>query len=328
MTLTAPMAIDNWLPYKLVWREQWLCQWLPWDGASFSEPFFSETLQRCRSTQSPDQGRYASYTSLDVLAAFAGAQIDSVEPSGFIFHASRCGSTLLTQMLGVNPAHIVLSEVPLIDQILRLPLQTEKTAPTDIAELLVAAIRLLGRKRSGREEQLYIKLDSWHLAFAPLLRQLFPNVPFILLYRTPSEILQSHRARPGTQAVPGLLEAELFGMSQSEIGIDQSEYLDRVLAYYFSGFGQIAMQDERALLLDYRLGRVELMRRTAQHFQLPMSEEDIALMESRGRFHSKYPDRIFSEERVQDDLDPKSGRAQQAYLRLEEMRAATSQKSS
>ena len=44
---------------------------------------------------------------LDQAAAEPG-----IDPTGFIFHLARCGSTLVSQMLAALPEHIVLSEAP------------------------------------------------------------------------------------------------------------------------------------------------------------------------------------------------------------------------
>src|SRR5438874_313448 len=42
-----------------------------------------------------------------------------LRPSGLIFHMSRCGSTLVSQMLAALPANIVVSEAPPIDAIVQ-----------------------------------------------------------------------------------------------------------------------------------------------------------------------------------------------------------------
>ena len=42
-----------------------------------------------------------------------------IYPTGFIFHMSRCGSTLVSQMLAALPADIVVSEASVIDGALR-----------------------------------------------------------------------------------------------------------------------------------------------------------------------------------------------------------------
>jgi hypothetical protein len=308
---------DDWIPYKLVWQGQWLCRWLALAGQQFTEPFFSETILKCK-TCAPNGSRYASLTSLEMLVQAAATPLDAIPPSAFIFHVSRCGSTLLAQLLGLSQRHIVLSEVPLIDEILRLSLKDPGVAPTDIAASLRAIISLLARKQTGDSAHLFIKLDSWHVIFAPLIRKLYPDVPFVMLYRSPDEVVHSHQKRRGMQAVPGLLEPELFELSPDDVSTgDADDYLDKVLGFYFSSFMKTAAQDKRVLLLNYQVGSMEIIRRVAAHADIAISKVDLELMEVRSRFHSKYPNQTFSETQANPVLSGRLGRARAMYLQLE-----------
>ena len=44
-----------------------------------------------------------------------------MRPSGFIFHMSRCGSTVISQMLAALAEHVVVSEAGPIDALARGP---------------------------------------------------------------------------------------------------------------------------------------------------------------------------------------------------------------
>lgn len=320
MPISSVADIGDWIPYKLLRQDQWLCRWMALAGQRFTEPFFSETIQKCKAF-APNGKGYASLSSLDVLRSAASEPLEAIAPSAFIFHVSRCGSTLLSQLLGLSRRHVVLSEVPLIDEIARLPLKDAHFAQAEIEMLLSAAIRLLARKRSDDEAHLFVKLDSWHVMFAPLLRKLYPDVPFVLLYRSPDEVIRSHQKRRGTQAVPGLIEPELFELSPADFNAnDADDYLDKVLTFYFSRFMTIAAQDRRAMLVDYRLGIMEIVQRVAAHANVVIDRADLELMEARSRFHSKYPDQTFSEAPMNPAAPPGIGGAQARYLQLEQMR--------
>ena len=319
-SLSSPADLDNWIPYKLEHRGEWLCRWLSVAGQRFSEPFFSETISKCQA-QLPNGSRYASLSSLESLLAAAAQPFAALVPSAFIFHVSRCGSTLLAQLLGLSRQNVVLSEVPLLDQILRLSVSDSGIAPASVEALMSASLRLLARQRNVDEARLFVKLDSWHVAFAPLIRKLYPATPFVLLYRAPDEVMRSHRKRRGMQAVPGLIEPQLFDLSDGDFDAgDADGYLDKVLAYYLSRFMGIAAQDRRALLVDYRLGSMEMVRQVAAHAQFAISDADLASMEARSRFHSKYPDQNFSEVSEASALPAVSRQAQAAYLQLEQIR--------
>ncbi|MDR3481294.1 MAG: hypothetical protein P4L91_11355 [Burkholderiaceae bacterium] len=317
----SPAELDNWIPYKIERREEWLCRWLSVAGQSFCEPFFTETISKCQA-QLPNGSRYASLSSLESLLAAAAQPFAALAPAAFIFHVSRCGSTLLAQLLGLSRQNVVLSEVPLLDQILRLSVSDSGIAPASVEALMSASLRLLARQRNVDEARLFVKLDSWHVAFAPLIRKLYPATPFVLLYRAPDEVMRSHRKRRGMQAVPGLIEPQLFDLSAGDFDAgDADGYLDKVLAYYLSRFMGIAAQDRRALLVDYRLGSMEMVRQVAAHAQFAISDADLASMEARSRFHSKYPDQNFSETPEASAASAVTGQAQAAYLQLEQMRS-------
>ena len=52
-----------------------------------------------------------------------------------------------------------------------------------------------------------IKLDAWNIGELPLLRECFPDTPWLFLYRDPLEIAVSHLRRPGMHMVPGMIGA-------------------------------------------------------------------------------------------------------------------------
>ena len=99
-------------------------------------------------------------------------------------------------LLGLDPQVIVLSEVPVLDEWLRSSLAERDP-------LFAATLRLLGQRRFGNEHALFVKTDCWHIFFADRLRRLYPETPFILLYRSPEAVLVSHRKIRGTQMVQG-----------------------------------------------------------------------------------------------------------------------------
>lgn len=316
----APVRLEEWIPYKLLQQErQWHCLWLDLAGKRISEPFFTDTILRCKAS-APVNRRFPSLSSLAYLTACAAtAAAEVVAPSAFIFHVSRCGSTLVSQLLGLSQKNITLSEVPLIDELLRASRKEADSSETETA--LKASIALLGRRRLGQEKHLFIKLDSWHVFFAGTLRKLYPEVPFVLLYRSPDEVVFSHQKRRGMQAVPGLLEPELFGMSQSELAsYDADRYLAKVLEYYYSQFLRIAETDDRSLLLDYRQGGIEIVRRLAGFSGLVLDETEMAEMAVRSRFHAKYPEQGFAEEKKESSPSVELQPAQALYARLEQLR--------
>ncbi len=315
----------DWAPYRLVRREQWLCRWFARAGQAYSEPFFSETILKCLSYV-PNGKMFASYSTLDFLPD-AVQHVDPIAPTAFIFHVSRCGSTLLAQLLGMNPQHVVLSEPPLIDELLRLPMQDAQFDTLAIEPLVRAAIGLLGDRRND-ETRLFVKLDSWHIHFAPLIRKLYPETPFILLYRAPQQVIRSHQARRGTQSVPGLLEHALFDLcAEDAVTANADAYMGKVLAYFYRQFAAVAKRDDRSLLLDYNLGAEQMMMQLARHVGLALDAATLDEIRLRSRYHSKYPGQAYTEQPAVGGLPEYLVASQVLYEELEKLRRELEQPS-
>jgi hypothetical protein len=313
--------LHRWLPYRL-WSEdqKLLCYWLNTNEEQFTEPFFYDTIGKIKATH---RGVWKnSVGELDMLKIWAD-DMDAIPPTAFIFHVSRCGSTLLTQMLGTDEQNIVLSEVPFFDELLRLPYQSDKVSKEGIGSLLTAAFRFYGQKRTGIEKQLFVKVDSWHICFYSELRLLFPDVPFILLYRTPDEVLASHQKLRGIQAVPGLIEPEVFGFDRSEILVNNLDaYMAKVLERYFEAYLEITENDPLSMLLNYNEGVASMMEKLAEFTGITFNEEQLELMNERSKYHSKHPNEVFAEER-KPDVSPYLARAMELYRQTERKRQAT-----
>jgi len=226
---------------------------------------------------------------------------------------------LLAQLLGLNPQHVVLSEPPLVDELLRLPMQDAQFDAQTIEPLVRAAISLLGDRRRD-ETRLFVKLDSWHIHFAPLIRKLYPDTPFILLHRAPQQVIRSHQARRGTQSVPGLLEPALFDLrAEDAVTTDADAYMGKVLAYFYRQFAEMARQDEKALLLDYGQGAEKMMTQLARHVGLSLDAATLDEIRLRSRYHSKYPGQTFAEQAVDGDVPVYLETAQRSYEELERL---------
>ena len=307
--------LRNWIPYQLMaGEEDRVCRWLYLDNHFFTEPFFDETISHCR--QEPcNSKRLKCVTGLDILPQWA-QELEHVPPSAFIFHVSRCGSTLASQLLALAPAHIVLSEVPFFDELLRWG----KSSGSDTASLLAASIAFYTARRKSEQTHSFIKTDSWHLHFYPLLRQMYPDVPFILLYRHPAEVIRSQQKRRGVQSVPGLIEPELFGFSREEIQhLSLDGYMALVLEHYFNSMLMIAAQDPLAFLIDYKQGPVAMMKTIAGATGVTFDEVMWKKISERSGLHAKYPDLPFREEAL-THVDEHSVNATLLYEKLESLR--------
>jgi len=192
------LNLDGWLPIR-VWQVhgQWQVDWAWFGDERLSQPFFGDAVEEA--LRLPFNQVFRRQTPLEVLGGWQ-RQSPGLAPVAFIFHASRCGSTLISQMLAKLDDHIVVSEPAPLDTLLRCDLPH--------AERCVALKGLLsayGQRRRGVEQRLVVKLDAWNIGELPLLRECFPDTPWLFVYRDPVEIAVSHLRRPGMHMVPGMI---------------------------------------------------------------------------------------------------------------------------
>ena len=309
-------ALKYWVPYKLFNASGIAhCRWLYVGDENFTEPFFDETISKCLRFPA-NSTYYRPVSSTEVLPEWSG-QVASIAPTAFIFHVSRCGSTLIAQLLGLNPANIVLSEVPFIDELLR-----EGHAKKTSTNLLVkAAIDFYGIRRNELHKQLFIKADSWHIHFYKQLRELYPTVPFILLYRRPDEVMRSQQKQRGMQAVRGIIDPAIFNFNLDEIAnLQIDEYMAKVLESYFAAFIEILATDQLALPVNYNEGAITIVKKIAAACEMVLPEEELNIMQERSGFHGKYPERHFDEPKVDTAIPGYQEKVFELYNILEKLR--------
>ena len=289
-------ALRRQFPYRLLKAEPLICEWLENTAQNFTEPFFDETISRLRYSAVNQRGpKGAAHVGL--LPEWAAGQGPGRPPTAIIFHVSRCGSTLFSQLLALQPHYLVLSEVPFFDELLRLPFQNPAVTSDAAAGLFHAALQLYIGSAAQAPEHVFIKADSWHLHFYEQLRALYPTVPFILLYRDPWEVLQSQQRHRSMQSVPSLIEPAVFGFSPEQAAVtDLDQHMTQVLHGYFEKLLAIAAQDAHSVLVNYSEGAAAGMRKIVAATGIAYPPEYEQVVAERAGFHAKHPRQVFREE--------------------------------
>jgi hypothetical protein len=258
-----------------------------------TRPFFEDDLQS--RMRLPFNQLLRPRCTLDELVGLA-ERTPGLPPRGFIFHTSRCGSTLLAQLLAALPANVVLSEAPPIDTVLQLGLRDASVTDEDRIRWLRALVSALGQPRAGGETGLFVKLDAWHTHFLPIVRRAFPTVPWLFLYRHPLEVLVSQARQRGSQMIPGVLPPSLIGLSEEEReGLTLDAYASRVLAGICRA--ALAHRDALGLFVSYRELPEALEGRIAAHFGITFTSEERSLLAEASRRDAKSPTLPFEPDR-------------------------------
>ncbi len=285
-----------WIPVKLIDRDNGLlCNWRYTKDIAFTDPFFDETIVRC--LRLPENShRQKCLATLEMLDEWA-PHIDAVYPTAFIFHVSRCGSTLVSQALSMNNENISLSEVPIFDELLRLPGSGHNISDEQAGRLLCNAIKFYGAKRTGSEKRLFIKTDSWHLLYYRQLRRLYPDTPFIIMYREPAGVLESNRRKKGLQGIPELVGPDVYGFTDEMMKENShpDRYMELVLERFFGCIADAKANDPQTLLVNYKEGLPAMMRKIAAFAGMTMSEEEEGMIIDRSLYSAKFPGEKFTE---------------------------------
>lgn len=163
-----------------------------------------------------------------------------IAPSGFVFHISRCGSTLFAKALARSPSHVVITQGGPLQRGFWATLTDDWRKPLDATPKALQMFRnlVLAMTRPRRPEQMvsFVKFISWNVLYADFVAAAFPDVPSLFLYRDPVEVIAS--VMNETTAVlhaKGTREAEfLTGESEEKtIQMNDMEYLAACYAHYF-----------------------------------------------------------------------------------------------
>jgi hypothetical protein len=235
-----------------------------------------------------------------------------IKPAGFIFHTSRCGSTLACRTLGALDRNLTLSEPWALEVVLRAHLRVAGITEQMRLDWLSWIVSALAQPRPG-VDRLFIKFDAWGIAELPAIQRVFPDTPWIFLYRDPLEILVSQVLRPSTWGFPGVLHPALTNIPPEEASkMDPEEYCARVLARVCD-FGIFHATRRRGLLVNYDEMPSAMWSRVATHFGLNFDSGEIAKMKDAALFDAKHP-------RVKFEADGEDKRAL-ASERLRELAA-------
>ena len=320
-----PDDLTEWTPISLRWeRSGPVIDWRRMNERSFVEPLFDQTIHKhqleipCGNLTTPAEM---------LLTHRAPAR----PPAGFIFHASRCGSTLVAQMLASLPQNIVLSEPAIFNQVLYPRPRGSAVTDADQADLLRAVIGALGRPRDGGEQQCFIKFSSNAIGKMPLVRRMFPDVPWIFLYREPVEIMGSYLRFRADRLPPGITDAGLVEGDPSDLAdLRPEEFWAHVLAARFSD-ALTFYQPGKTMLMNYAQLPGVALGPMLEFFRTNCSPEDIEQMRRAATRNAKEPSKKFhSDNNQKRRAVPASAQAfverliMPQYRRLESLRTVGS----
>lgn len=284
---TALLA-GGWLPHRYEARTRSI-QWCLPDGPA-TEPFHDEYISRCLQRRLLNQFIRPRMPLAELCAASAPRRWGH-RPAGFIFHLSRCGSTLVSGSLSELDSTLVLSEPPVFTELL-LDTSLDRAQKREGIAGLVSAITVAV---PGRHD-LVVKWNAWDIFQWELLQDLYPEVPSLMLVRDPVEILASHHKQAGRHMSgdPSLAGAgQVFCVSTSQPFVSMLDHRMRVLQALMERMRDLH-QSQGIPVLHYRQLDAGAMAQIARHFDLHAGEAARQRIATRLRQHAKALDQHFA----------------------------------
>ena len=158
-------------------------------------PMFRDLVQRSNCARTSFS--YDLKKIVTLATAYDNSNVRTIPPAAFVFHESRCGSTLVANALtAMDPErHRVYSESqPPVMAIKACGLpgsNSNRCPPHRAGELLKDVVYMMGRTRDLREDKLFFKFQSVSSKYLDVVMDAFPNTPWIFVYRDPVQIMMS-----------------------------------------------------------------------------------------------------------------------------------------
>lgn len=258
--------------------------WMDMTGVSLSEPFFQQTVERAKADH-----RRELFTEFDVLLRLE-KQLDSVPPTGFIFHSSRCGSTLVANACRAISNSIVLSEANAIDKLIARFITDADSAVKEslYSVFLRGVVHALAQRQTGTEKHLFVKFACCSFAQLERIKRIWPNVPWLFLYRDPVETIVSNLR----DVPPWLVDndhrvlASITGAYPAAIAEKTLEELcARTIGSLYTTAYNLANDD--SMLLNYRQLSVPVIASVLNFFKISVSTKELATISRMNGVYSK-----------------------------------------
>jgi hypothetical protein len=274
-------GFDGWIPLGFDWQgSRPMVDWCYLGGMRFTEPFFENTMQRAM--RQPYRVLFRRKTPVDALD-----ECVPTSPTGFIFHMSRCGSTLVSQMLAASEDNVAISEAWAVDAAINADIRHPEVTAAERMRWLRGVIHALG---GGR--RYFVKFDATHTLDLGLVRTAFPEVPWVFLYRDPVEVMVSQLRRRASWTMPGVVPIRGVEITAAAFG-DHEEYLADLMAMICGAALRVA-RESGALLVNYSELPGAMYQKIAWHFGCRWSEDVARKMEEASRRDAKRPEQVFT----------------------------------
>jgi len=258
--------------------------WMQMADVSFSEPFFQQTVDRVRAEHPEREQRFTEFDALLQLDKV----LPRVEPAGFIFHSSRCGSTLVANACRPLNDSIVLSEPYAIDKLVaRFITDAHDPVKESLYSVFLRAV-VDALAQHENDQRVFIKFSCCSVSQLERIRRIWPHVPWVFLYRDPVETIVSNVSNPPAWLLDEdhRVLAHITNTSPAQVSqMSLEERCARSIGSFFSSAHTLA--NDTGLLLNYNQLSLPAIIGILEFFNVPPSAEEVERIATGSRTYSK-----------------------------------------
>lgn len=279
--------LKSWLPVDAVIQDgRPSIVWMDFGDTRLMEPFFHQTVARVEAEKAE-----RDTTDLDLVLQHTKTY-EGIDPTGLIFHSSRCGSTTLSNACRELGGAIVISEAPVLDKVIsRFFTDAPQGSPKELLYMVLvrSVAKALGKRRFGNERYLFLKFAATSTLQMSRIRQIFPKVPAVFMYRDPVEVIVSNlRSLPEwmNRNSNRDVAASIAGISETELDkLSDEEFCARAVGK-FCDEAQANLDDELKLL-NYNQLSLDNLLSVIKFFGVEVSDDDVDAIGKSSRLYSK-----------------------------------------
>jgi hypothetical protein len=279
----------GWLPINSeLDRSPVRLEWLEIGPAPLKDPFFFQTVARVRAV---DKGNPVITTDFETLLQ-AGRQGPAVNPSGIIFHLSRCGSTMITNYLKLAMNAIVVSESNIAINFLHpsFVLRGNEAKAAMCAQGIRAFVNILAGCHGDARGKVVLKMSSINLLSLSVARAWWPDTPFVVLVRDPVSVIASNVTRRGPW-LDGrgsrLAERAFPWMPRNPYELSDVEFCARAIGDFCEA--ALSAYDHKCMLVDYEDIDITTLSRIGRFCGLAIPPDDDEIVMTVLTSYSKDP---------------------------------------
>lgn len=191
MALATPQTLDelaSLMPFKVHAASQQIDFVAANHGLDFGRPFWHMTVDELNKRDKTDELDKVTLSFAELRDLVGTSQ---PQPAGMIFHIGRCGSTLVSRMVGHDSRMLVLREASPIGSLHRASSGSDRVPTFTIEQAFKDILVAFQQFAAARNQQIVVKHSSWESFSMARIAEVLPTTPMVFVYRNPIETVES-----------------------------------------------------------------------------------------------------------------------------------------